>query len=139
MKIREKIDINDLYFGVMICPMSYLSESDRQRLVEHNLFGSLRVKRSVAIYTKMTKEERRRVSDPLFFCFGDTWGRTEWEFIVCPWPYKDGETVESIGRKVDVYTMYVKPNAGLLMDLVNRVTASSARAFLREERGRLKR
>lgn len=137
MKIASKMKLDDLYFGVVINPMSYTSFKDRNGLVEYNLFDSSRVKWSVATYVKMTAKQKAEINDPLAFCFGDTWGRTEWEFIVCPWPYRDEDTIDLVGKKVDVYTMYVKPNAELLMNLVNRVTKTSAKEYLKAEKERM--
>lgn len=136
MKITAKMKLDDLYFGIVMNPMSYTKYSDRNNLTTYNIFDSYRVKWSVATYVAMTAKQKAQVSDPLTFCFGDTWGRTEWEFIVCPWPYKDEDTIDLVGRKVDVFNMYVKPNAELLMDLVNRVTKTSAKAWLKAEKER---
>ena len=134
--MKNKTNINDLYFGVMISPMSWDGRENRSKLQQINLFDSLRVKRSVAAYVAMTPEQRReRVNDPLSFCFGDVWGRTEWEFIVCPWPFIEGtDTISNCGVKVSTYDMYVKPNADLLMDMISRVTVSSAKKVLAEWR-----
>lgn len=139
MKIKDKMSINDLYFGMVMNKMNYSSESERSDIETYNLFNISRVKWSVARYVTMSASERKEISDPLLFCFGDVWGRTEYEFMLCPWPYRDGDFVEQVGHKVDMYTMYVKPNAELLMDIINRVTVSSAKKYLAEERKRLKR
>lgn len=40
--------------------------------------------------------------------------------------------------KVDVYEMYVKPNAGHLMDLVNSVSEAEAKRWLAEDNKRRK-
>lgn len=39
----------------------------------------------------------------------------------------------------DLYQMYVEPNRELLLDLVSRVTKSSAKKYLSEERKRYRR
>ena len=138
--MNSKISINDLYFGVVTHQMSYSTKEGRNELKVYNLFDSTRVKFSVARYVTMSEKERMQLmSDPLHFCFGDTWGRTEWEFIVCPWPYKEDEKVVDCGRKVDVFSMYVEPNSNLLMDMVNRVSVSSAKKWLAEYRKAYKR
>lgn len=139
MKIKEKININDLYFGMVMNKMNYSSVSERGDIETYNLFDISRVKWSVAKYVTMSIDKRKMIPDPLMFCFGDVWSRTEYEFIMCPWPYMDGEFVEQFGHKVDMYTMYVKPNAELLMDIVNRVTVSSAKKYISDERKRFKR
>ena len=138
MKITSKMKLDDLYFGVVMNPMSYTKYSDRNNLTTYNIFDSYRVKWSVATYVAMTAKKKAEVSDPLRFCFGDTWGRTEWEFIVCPWPYTNEDTIDLVGKKVDIFSMYVEPNAELLMDLVNRVTKTSAKAWLKAEKERRK-
>lgn len=139
MKIKDKMKLDDLYFGIVLHPLSYGYEDEKDRLVTYNLFGTARIKWAVARYITMKDEERKKINDPLSFCFSDVWGRTEYEFIMCPWPYGDGDKVEAVGKKVDIYTMYVEPNAELLMDIVNRVTISSAKKYISDERKRFKR
>lgn len=134
MKIKEKMNINDLYFGVVLTSMSYASMKERNELKTYNLFDFSRVKFSVARWVTMKDEERKLISNPLSFLFGDVWGRTEYEFIVCPWPYDDDDKVADMGQKVDTYRMYVEPNKELLLDLVSRVSKSSAQAYMREWR-----
>lgn len=131
--MKNKININDLYFGVRMPQMSYSSLEEKNVLKTYNLFDFSRVKFSVARWRTMSDEARAFINNPLSFCFGDTWGRTEFEWVVNTWPYKDDEKVEE-GQKVDVYQMYVEPNADLLMDMVNRVTVSSAKKVLAEWR-----
>lgn len=137
--MEKKIDINKLYFGVKLFPMSYASKSELNKLKTYNLFEFGRVKWSVAKYVAMTDKEKKSIlSDPLHFCFGDVWSRTEFEFIACPWPYTDEMTISNSGVKVDTWSLYVEPNADYLMSLVNSVSPTSARAYLREERKRRK-
>ena len=142
MKIKDKIPIDALYFGVVLNPISYASAEERNTLKTYNLFDFARVKYSVAMWVTMSPEEKARRKDlhsQLMWCFGDTWSRTEFEFIVCPWGGSDeDDKVFEVGRKVDIFSMYVEPNGALLMDLVNRVSESSARAFLREWNKRYK-
>ena len=140
MELKKKIPLNKLYFGVRLYPMSYSSKDKATDLETYNLFDFGRVKKGVARYVTMKSDERKRLSNPLSFCFGDVWGRCECEFVVCPWGgLKEGAKVEEVGLKMDTYEMYVKPNADLLMDMVNRVTVSSARKYLSEERKRRQR
>lgn len=134
MKIKNKMNINDLYFGIVLHKMSYSSEEDRGELKAYNLFDSSRVKFAVASWVTKSEEQKKFIANPASYIFGDVWGRTEYEFIVCPWPYRENEKVTDNGQKVDAWTMYVEPNKELLMDLVSRVTKSSARAYLREWR-----
>lgn len=131
MKIKDKISIDSLYFGYRNYAMSYTSDKGR-KIETSNLFGSARVLRSVALWVLMPEEEKRR-HDPLSWCFSDVRGRAEYEFMMSPW-VGGGEE-----QKVDIWTMYVVPNGELLIDLISRVTPTSARAYLREERKRYKR
>ena len=130
--------IDDLYFGVKLMPLSYNSKEGRTVLKTYNLFDFSRVKWSVARWVTMSDEEKKDITSPLPFLFGDVWGRTEYEFIVCPWPYGDGEGISDNGQKVDTFTMYVEPNAKLLMDMVNSVSVSSAKKYMTEWRKRYK-
>lgn len=129
------MDINDLYFGVMVSKLSWNSYEERCELEKINLFQSSRVMRSVAMYVTMSEEERQdAIRDPLQWCFGDTRWRTEYEFIVCPWPYKDDDTIDKVGKKMDTYSMYVEPNRDYLMSLVNSVSVASAKRWLKEHK-----
>lgn len=122
--MKEKLDLEKLYFGVKII------DFNTGEIKTINLFKIGRVATSVAIYVKRrgTKAWKEQVEnehfDPLRFCFGDVWGRVEYEMIVTDMFGKAEE-------KVDVYRMYVEPNRELLLDMVNRVTVSSARRYLK--------
>lgn len=131
--------IDDLYFGVKLMPLSYGSEEGRTALKTYNLFELSRIKWSVARWVTMSDEEKKNITSPLHFLFGDVWGRTEYEFIVCPWPYGDGEGVSENGQKVDTFMMYVESNAKLLIDMVDSVSVSSAKKYMTEWRKRYKR
>ena len=133
--MKKKIDINKLYFGVKLFPISYTSKSERNKLKTYNLFEFGRVKGSVAKYVTMTDKEKKSIlSDPLHFCFGDVRSRAEFEFTACPWPYTDEMSISNSGVKVDTWSLYVEPNADYLMSLVNSVSPTSAKAYLRDER-----
>lgn len=139
MKIKDKISIDSLYFGIKLPKMSYLSFDERNELKTYNLFDFPCVKFSVARWVTMKEEDKKRIGNPLSFLFCDVRGRCEYEFVVSPWPYEDNSKIEDFGRKVDIWTMYVEPNKELLLDLVSRVTPNSARIYLREERKRYRR
>lgn len=135
--MKEKIKLDDLYFGVMCPALSYSSPEDRGKLTKYNLFEFSRVKWSVATWVAM-KEEDKKGRDFLRYCFGDTWGRCEFEMIICDWPYREGTKVEECGEKYDIFELYVKPNEALLRDMVNRVSVSSAKKYLTEYRKKFK-
>lgn len=127
-------DINDLYFGVRLLSISY-SNDERKKLKTYNLFDFSRVKKSVAMWVAKGPEFQKE-HDFLRWCFGDVWSRTEYEMIICPWPYRDSDTIEDAGQKVDTFTLYCEPNEGLLRKMVDDVSVSSAKKYLREERRR---
>ena len=130
---RKKIKLDDAYFGVNLYSLNY-SSLEKRKIETYNLFNFGRVKWSVARYVTMTKEEQEvMLSDPVRFCFGDVWGRCEYEYLVRPMVSDDKDEV-----KTDVFQMYVEPNAKYLMSIVNRITKTSAQKYLREERKRLK-
>lgn len=131
MKIKGKIPLTELYFGYKLYEMNYTSGVER-KIITYNLFNSSRVLRSVAMWVLMPEEEKKK-HDALSWCFIDVRGRSEYEFVMSPWG-GEGEP-----RKVDIYQMYVEPNEELLLDLVSRVTKSSAKEYLREERKRYRR
>lgn len=126
--------IDEAYFGVCI------RDFNTGKIKSYNLFNSSRVKWSVARYVIMSKEERDSLfSDPLHFCFGDVQGRCEYEFMVCPWGgLNENDKVVDVGEKVDIFKMYVEPNADYLMELVNSISVNSAKRYLRNERKRLR-
>lgn len=113
--------INKLHFYYV--QPSFLSKE----LEIYDLFGSGRVAYSIARWAIMTKEERGRLlSDQLHWCFGDVWGRTEYEWIISDWPRKENEF------KIDVFQAYVEPNKKLLLDMVDSVTPADARHWFKE-------
>lgn len=130
MKTKDKIKLTDLYFGYKNYAMSYTSGEER-KVETYNLFGSTRVLRSVAMWVLMPEEEKKK-HDLLSWCFIDVKGRAEYEFIMSPW-VGGGEE-----QKVDIYQMYVEPNAKLLMEMINNVSINSAKRYLAEERKKYK-
>lgn len=131
MRAKGQLKIDNLYFGVVMHPLSYGTYDERNELRTYNLFDMSSIKLAVAKWVTMTPNEKARIDNPLVYIFGDVWGRTEFEFIMCPWPYKDGEKVEDNGKKVDIYQMYVMPNRVMLLDMVDAVSKSSAQEYLR--------
>ena len=131
--------LNDLYFGVKLMPLSYGSQEERISLKTYNLFDLSKIKWSVARWVTMSDEEKKSITSPLHFIFGDVWGRAEYEFIVCPWPYGDGEGVSDNGQKVDTFMMYVEPNREYLMSLIEQVDEADCKKYLKEWRKKYKR
>lgn len=130
MKVTKKMKLTDLYFGYKNYAMSYTSREERE-IKTYNLFSGTRVLRSVAMWVLMPEKEKKE-RNALSWCFADVRGRAEYEFVMSPW-VGGGEP-----QKVDIWTMYVEPNKDILLDLISRVSVSSARAYLREERKRRK-
>ena len=116
------MDIENLYFGIR------LFDFNTGKLKTENLFQSLRVMRSVAIWLTMP-EELQKQRDLVHFCFGDTRGHVEYEMYVRDMVVKSSERDKL--TKVDVYEMYVLPNADYLTSLVNSVSIKSAERWLR--------
>lgn len=134
---KRKTSIDKLYFGIVAESFNYHGAGD-ERFRAHNLFEVGNVKWSVA-YWVASDAKFKKEHDLISWCFSGVRGKCEYEFIVCPWPYKAGETVPEAGTKVDIYSMYVEPNAPILIELVNSVSVSSAKRFLAEGRKRWKR
>ncbi len=127
--MKDKMEIDDLYFGVII-PTEV---GGKVKYKAQNLFGSVRVKTAVARWAIMTPIQRLNFTNPLFYLFGDTWGRAEWEFLTCPLittTYKRERPLE----KVDVYQMYVQPNAKLLLEMASSVSKRSAEQYLKRRK-----
>lgn len=138
MKATDEIEIDALYFGVVLNQRSYTSKEQRFNLETYNLFDLSNIRYWAARWVVMTPEERaqRRF---LTWCFADVWARCEYEMVACPWPYCEDDTIADSGRKVDLYTLYVEPNAKLLEAMVSRVSESSARAYIKKEKQRFHR
>ena len=126
----KSLDIEHLYFGIT------LYDFNSRSFKHSNLFGSIRVLSSVAAYTLMTEERRHELelddpSDPsrlLSYLFGDTRGRVEYEFVCSDFP-PSPDPERRCEEKLDTYFLYVLPNADYLLDLVSRVSKSSARRW----------
>lgn len=125
--MKDKTNINDLYFGVVV-PTEVGGKTKYQT---QNLFGSVRVKTSVARWATMKPERQKEISNPLFYLFGDTWSRVEWEYLVCPLITRTYQRERPL-EKVDIYKMYVQPNAKLLLTMAENITKSSAEEYLRK-------
>lgn len=110
-----KIPIERAYFGIKIW------NPNTHKLESTNLFNSQRVRLSVAQYIIYGDKID---SDPILYCFGDTRARIEYEFMV------DGAVDWGHERKVDIYTMYVMPNRGALMEIVKKISKRSAKRWL---------
>lgn len=128
MRIKDKIELTDLYFGYKNYAMSYAG-GEKRELESHNLFQGSRTLQSVAMWVLMPEEEKKK-HDALSWCFIDVRGRAQYEFMVSPW------VGEGKPQRVDIWTMYVEPNKELLLDLVFRVSPDSARAYLKEREKR---
>lgn len=128
------MQLDELYFGIKLPPLSWKNRAEWERLETYNLFDCSRIKQSIAIYKTMGDEQRRELSSPLNFCFGDVWGRCEYEMVICPWPIGNDETVSECGIKVDLFEMYVKPNKDYLMKLVDSVDEKDCKRYLKELR-----
>lgn len=125
--------LTDAYFGITLLNPNSPKPPELQIM---NLFQSLRVLRSVAVY-KTRKEElekdlyKDREFDPLHFCFGDTQGRHEYEMLVKGAFDKDW-------RLYDIYKMYIEPNRDYLLELVDKISVQSCEDWLKEEDERYK-
>lgn len=116
------MDIEDLCFGIR------LFDFNSGKLKTENLFQSSRVMHSVAVWLTMP-DKLRKQHDLIRFCFGDTSGHVEYEMYVRDVIVKPSERDKL--TKVSVYEMYVLPNADYLTSLVNSVSVSSAKRWLR--------
>lgn len=129
----KKTKLNNLYFGIRLFSLSYNNKSER-KLETYNLFDFARVKWSVATYVLMSKNEKQAMlSSPLHFCFGDMWGRCEYEMLVRPMVSEEKDEL-----KTDIFQMYVEPNKEFLMRMVESISKNSAREYLKAERKRLR-
>lgn len=118
--------ITDLYFGIM------RPNFNTGELEQENLFANYRILWSIATYVAKKDKLHYANDDPLFWCFGEVCGRCEYEMLVGDFPH--GNKLE----KHDIYTLYVKPNAELLMSMVDSVNKNSAISWLRQNNKRRK-
>ena len=122
------IKLEDAFFGVMRPNLNH-----KNKLEPENLFSSIRVLHSVALWKTDPRTHKNALSgepnDLLSWCFGDTRWRCEYEWVVSPWA---GGSDDGEGTKVDVYSMYVEPNRQLLTEIVDSISVNSCREWLRE-------
>lgn len=144
--------IKDLYFGV--CTWDW----NARKCKPMNLFCNTRVLDSVALYKTgkydeyaayEKKRDKEMGRESLYtndlerwasWCFGDTRGRVEWEFGFGDPFVKDDGTWE--GYKMDVFSVFVIPNAALLKQMVDEISVASCKRWLAEQnrrRGRYQR
>lgn len=121
----DKIPLTSLYFGIR------RYNFNNKELEINNLFASTRVLHSIAKYLTLDDKILEGV-DPLSFCFGDTRGHVEYEFLAL------GMFSDKL-EQVDTWTMYVVPNADYLMSLVNSVDKKDAKKWLEEYDAEIKR
>lgn len=86
------------------------------------------IRKSVASYIIHKDNLDYKIKDPLFYCFGDVQGRVEWEWAVDAINARD---MNQSSQKVDVYSMYIKPNKDYLMILVNQIPITEAKKYIR--------
>ena len=115
--------ISDLYFGIQ--RMDFNTNS----LVIENLFQSLRVQHSIATWATLPEKIKCQY-DVIHFCFGDTQGRVEYEFLARPMIVKIPENPAN-WHKVDTYKMYVEPNANYLRSLVEQIDEKEGKRWLK--------
>lgn len=119
------MEIEDLEFNVMIQDGAWV-KGQKVKLRKFNVFHSHRVMLSVAMWVAGKAPEN---SDFLHWCFGDLAHRTEYEMIVSSWP-----PAENSEDKFDVFTLYIEPNAKLLKEMVDKVSVSSAKNWLKNNK-----
>lgn len=99
-----------------------------------NVFSSTRILHNVATYRIGKFREHYKDEPERWFnwCFGDTWGRYEWEVgFGDPFLNNDGSWD---GEKTDVYTLFLEPNKNLLKKMIDNVSVTSCKTWLREYR-----
>jgi len=101
---------------------------NKKKLVWSNIFDYYWIQWGVATWRTMSPKRKKEIKDPIFYIFGDTWSRCEWEMLVRGFPTNDED------EKVDVYSLFLKPNSKLLMEMINKVSANSCRVWLRENK-----
>lgn len=115
-------DLDKAYFGIV------LHDFNTGEFKHANLFSSVRVLRSIAMIRtrKDLKDKLDDVDETIRFCFGDTWGRVQYEFVVSP-VVGPGEPT-----KKDTFFMYVENNKKLLYDMVMNFSVASCRRVLKK-------
>lgn len=120
--------LNDAYFGIR------MFDGNSNQLNTVNIFDLYKVKYSVAKYKTLSKKKKDEIFNgkhslsPLIFLFSDVWGRVQYEFSIKK-IFTDNEEL-----KEDVYSMYVIPNQKILLDIVDKISVSSCRDFLKQEK-----
>ena len=118
--------VDDLYFGI-----KYWDFNDKC-LKDANLFDCCHIREMAARY--IINKARGQLDDyakdePLMYIFGDVWSRCEWEFAIRGIVDDDNDS-----KKVDVFSLYVKPNKRLLLDMINDVSLNNALMWRRKNK-----
>ena len=96
----------------------YVPTWNNGRIKLYNIFQSSRIKQSIATYRAGWMKNTER-NDWCRWCFGDTYGRVQWEFgFGAPFENLDG-TWET--TKQDVYTLFIEPNKEILKKMVDSI------------------
>ena len=124
--MRKKI--SDLKFYI-----SYW-DFNKKELKVANLFELSVVRYGVARYVlEMAKDEPSEwaINDRCLYVFHDLWSRCEWELAVCG--IVDVDDDEN-WRKVDMVSLFIRPNEELLFDMIDEISVNEARRCIREYR-----
>lgn len=113
----------------------YIPIWDNGQMRIFNLFHSSSVLKSVALYKTGAFDKYTPFygeKDWALWCFGDTRGRVEWEFTFGdPFPRDQAEL-----QKMDVYSVFIKPNERILRKMIDEISISSCKTWLSKERRR---
>lgn len=120
---KKLVKTNNLYFGVKY------RDSLNKQFQTINLFDIPRVKEDIASYIKHKEKGDYSPLSPLYHCFGSVQGRCEWEWVVDDIGTRD---MNQTAEKVDIYSMYVEPNAEYLLELVNSLTYKDIKDWIRK-------
>lgn len=136
------MDINDLEFQVTFPEMSWTKNERRLELTVGNIFDYGDAKKWIAedilaIHAdKPTKRqqyllkqiERDTQEQRLFHYFGFCWSRVQWEMNIS----RAFENEPS--EKICVFDLFLRPNASLLLSMIDSVSVRSAKKYLRDWR-----
>lgn len=138
---EQKIDIDALkYYVTRERPSGGIPSGQRVMLEYFNIFDSIRVKRSVALWVaNFVPHDQTPETAFMQWCFGDLRGRNEYEIGMCPNNLIGSENATDVSVRISIYDAFLANNEPVLRALVDSVDVASAERWLGEDTRKVRR
>lgn len=113
---------------------------NRHTVEPFNIFEDIRILLSVAsfktgLFDLLYPSEEERKEHWLRWCFGDTWGRVQYNLLISDPVPAEGDKPE----EVHIFDCFIKPNEELLFALVESISTKSCEQWLEQHKIRTNR